>query len=153
PGARRPALLGGAGLVRLAVGSDSDALDLELRGLGDFDASRSNRLALRLAVGGRTVLSDLDDHPPAPDGFDRATVSHNTATINSLNQRENPDLARLPAPGSDLRFFAADPDFQVAVLEDRFAYPTTATRYRRLLIVSAGVQTRYAVEVFDLEGG
>ena len=153
PPNRRPALLGGAGLTRLAVGQGGDALDLELRGLGDLGASRSDRLAIRLAVGGRTVLADLDDLPPTPDGWDLATASHNLAVVDGLNQRESPLAARQPAPGSDILFFAADPDFQIATFEDRYAYPKSAGRYRRTVIVSSGARGRYAVDVFEIRGG
>lgn len=153
PAMRRPVLLGGAGIARLALGEGANALDLELRGLGDFDAPRSNRLALRVAVGGESLLGDLDDQPARTDGFDRASASHNTALIDGLNQRETLDLARIPAPGADIRYYAAAPDFQVAVLEDRFAYPKSATRYRRFVVASSGSRTRYAVDLFDLEGG
>src|SRR5207302_9914422 len=50
---RAPALLGGTGLARLAVGQGADALDVELRGLDSFAPSLIRRQALRLAVGGR----------------------------------------------------------------------------------------------------
>lgn len=148
-----PALLGGAGLARLSIGQGADALDLELRGFGDLDSSRHQRLALRLAVGGRTVLNDLDDHPPLPDGWDRASASHNTVLVDGLNQREAVELARIPAPGADVLFYAADPDFQIATLDDRHAYAHSATRYRQTVAASAGAKGRYAVSVFEVQGG
>jgi hypothetical protein len=150
---RGPALLGGAGLARLSVGSGAEALDLELRGFGDFGGAHSNRLALRLALGGRTMLSDLDDLPPLANGFDRATASHNTVLIDGLNQRETFERARVPAPGANLLFFAADPDFQVATMEDHHAYPQSATRYRHTVLAAAGVLGRYAVSIFEVHGG
>jgi hypothetical protein len=150
---RGPALLGGAGLARLAVGSGANALDLELRGLGGAGSARRSRLALRLAVGGRPVLGDLDDEPPRGDGWDRATASHNTVVVDGLNQGESIDQALAPAPGADVRFFAADPDFQVASLEDRFAYPRSTTRYRETVVAAAGARSRYAVAVFEVHGG
>ena len=133
---RRPVLLGGAGLARLAVGEGADALDLELRGQDSFGAPHFQRLALRLAVGGRTVLGDLDELPPTLTGWDRATASHNTVVVDGLNQRESTAKAAVPAPGGDFRFFAADPDFQVATLDDPRAYPQSTTRYRQTLIAS-----------------
>ena len=153
--ARRPALLGGSGLARLGVGQEADALDVEFRGLGSFGSPRSRRQAIRVAVGGRTLLGDLDDEPPRPDGWDRASASHNTMVIDELNQRETPKLMREPAPGGDFLFFAADPDFQVAVQDDPRAYPqaTSAGRYRQTLIVCSSAQTRYAVSVFEVKGG
>src|SRR5206468_2643821 len=56
--ARRPGLLGGAGVALLSVGEGPDALELELRGIGHYGTPRSRRQALRLAVGGRAVLGD-----------------------------------------------------------------------------------------------
>ena len=61
---RDPALLGGAGLARLAVGRGDDALDLELRGQDSLGGPHFQRQAIRLFVGGRPVLGDLDDLPP-----------------------------------------------------------------------------------------
>ena len=150
---RQPALLGGAGLARLAVGQGGDALDLELRGLGHFGSPRSRRQALRLAVGGRTVLGDLDDQAPRLDGWDRASASHNTVLVDGLNQRETPRLMREVAPGGDFLFFAADPDFQVAVLDDPRSYPRSTTRYRQTVVACSGPKARYAVSVFEVVGG
>lgn len=150
---RRPRLLGGAGLVRLALGSGPDAFDVELRGLGDFDHPRSNRLAVRVAVGGQTLLGDLDDEPPAPDGFDRASASHNTVIVDGRNHRETLDQARVPTPGSDLRFHAATSDFQVAALDDRYAYPESTSLYRQIVVASATGGSRYALSIFQVEGG
>ena len=62
---------------------------------------------------------------------------------------------REPAPGGDFLYFAADPDFQVAVLDDPRAYPRTtlAGGYRQTVIVAAGERTRYAVAIFEVKGG
>ncbi len=150
-----PALLGGAGLARLGVGQGDDALEIELRGMGSFGPTRSRRQALRVAVGGRTVLGDLDDSPPRDDGWDRASASHNTVIINELNQRETPRVMREPAPGGNFAFFAADPDFQVVTLDDPWAYPRTTTPggYRQTVVVCSDARTRYAVSIFEARGG
>ena len=151
-----PALLGGAGLARLSVGQGADALDVELRGMGSFGPTRSRRQALRIAVGGKTVLGDLDDDSPRPDGWDRSSASHNTVIVDELNQRETPRLMRESAPGGDFLFFAADPDFQVAVLDDPWAYPRTLDSpggYRQTVVACSDAKTRYAVTVFEVRGG
>jgi len=152
-GVRSSMLLGGSGLARLAVGTGPNSLELELRGLGDDGTAPTARLAIRVAAGGRPALGDLDDHPPMVDGFDRSTASHNSVLIDGLNHRETPTLARQGAPGANLLFFAADPDFQVALMGDPRAYPSSATRYRHLVLVSAGSRRRYGVSVFEVEGG
>ena len=151
--AEGPMLLGGTGEVRLSVGAGADRLDATLLGSGDDGGPRTRRLALRLGVGGRPVLGDLDDGPPTIDGFDLATASHCAATVDGLNQREDPARLAEPAAGADLLFHAADADLQVATLADRRAYPTSATRYRRTLVAASGPRARYAVEVFEVAGG
>ena len=60
---------------------------------------------------------------------------------------------REPAPGGDFLFFAADPDFQVAVLDDPRAYPRSATRYRQTVVACSGPKARYAVSAFEVVGG
>jgi len=150
---RTPALLGGTGLARLAVGRGEDALDIELRGLDSFAPDSVRRQALRVAVGGRTVLGDLDESPGLPTGFDLASASRNTVVVDGLNQRESPARAREPAPGGNFAFFAADPDFQVVTLDDPRAYPESARRYRQTVVVSAVGRSRYALSVFEAHGG
>lgn len=150
---RTAILLGGAGIARLSVGQGPDSLDLELRGLVDHGQGRSQRLALRVAVGGTPILDDHEDAVPRADGWDRSTASQNTVLIDGLNQRELPELARSTVSPSDVAFFAATPEFQVATFEDRFAYPRASTLYRRTIVAVSDAMNRYAVSVFDVEGG
>ena len=151
--ARRPALLGGAGIARLGVGAGDDALDLDLRGMGDFGNIPSGRLALRVAVGGRTMLGDGEDSASSPWGFDLSTASHNTVLVDGLNQREDIGNLRESAPGSDVLFFAADPDFQAVMMGDRYAYPHSTKIYRQIVIACASEKSRYAVSIFEVRGG
>ena len=146
-------LLGGTGLARLALGQGDDAFDLELRGLDTFGPGRIHRQALRIGVGGKTILGDLDELPGMSSGFDHASVSRNTVVVDGLNQRETLVGARQPSPGGDFVFFAADPDFQVVSLDDPRSYPETTTRYRQTLVASAAGRLRYALGVFEVHGG
>jgi len=150
---RRPVLLGGAGLARLAVGRSATALDLEVRGLDSYSGPHFQRLAMRLSAAGVPVLDDLDECGATATGWDLATASHNTVVVDGLNQRETPLLAGKPAAGSDFLFFAADPDFQVVSADDPRAYPRSASRYRQTLVVTASDHSCYAVSVFEVEGG
>ncbi len=153
PGTRRPSLLGGVGLARLAIGEKGGSLDLEVRGQDNIGAPHFQRQALRLAVGGQLILGDLDEQPPTVTGWDRATVSHNTVVVDGLNQRESLGKASEPALGGDFLFFAADPDFQVLSLDDPRAYPQSTTRYRQTLVAASGAQSSYALSVFEVHGG
>ena len=58
----------------------------------------------------------------------------------------------MPRAGRRRRFlfFAADPDFQVAVLDDPRAYPRSTTRYRQTVVACSGPKARYAVSVFEV---
>jgi hypothetical protein len=150
---RRAGLLGGAGVALLGVGEGADSLELELRGMSHLGSPRSRRQAIRLAVGGRAVLGDLDDLAARPDGRDRASASHNTVLVDGLNQRETLPMMRQPAAGGDFLFYAVDPDFQVAVLDDPRAYPRTVNRYRQTVVACSGPKARYAVSVFEVQGG
>ncbi|WP_435007609.1 hypothetical protein P12x_004874 [Tundrisphaera lichenicola] len=151
--ARKPGLLGGAGIALLSVGEGAGAFELELRGMGLLGSPRSRRQSIRLAWGGRAVLGDLDDLPPRFDGWDRASASHNTVLIDGLNQRETIPMMRAPAAGGNYLFHAADPDFQVAILDDPRAYPKSTTRYRQTVVASSGPKSRYVVSVFEVRGG
>lgn len=153
PSPRTPRLLGGAGVARLAVGEGEDSVDVELRGLPSFGPLAQHRQILKLAVGGKTVLGDLDETNGVPSGFERASASHNTVVVDGLNQRESLALARIPAPGGNVLFFAADPDFQVVTLDDPHAYPESVTRYRQTVLASAVGKSRYALSVFEIQGG
>src|SRR5208337_3033239 len=150
---RRPVLLGGAGLARLAVGRSATALDLEVRGLDSYSGPHFQRLAMRLSAAGVPILDDLDECGATATGWELATASHNTVVVDGLNQRETPLMAGRPAAGSDFLFFAADPDFQVVSADDRRAYPQSASLYRQTLIVTASNRSCYAVSVFEVEGG
>jgi hypothetical protein len=150
---RRPILLGGAGLARLAIGEGQDAIDLELRGPDSYRGAQFARVAIRLAIAGRPVLDDLDERASTGTGWEMATPSHNTVVVDGLNQRETPTAAATPAAGSNFLFFAADPDFQVATVDDPRAYPQSTTRYRQTIILTASRRSRYAVSVFEVRGG
>jgi hypothetical protein len=152
---RHPALLGGAGLARLALGQGQgqNALDIELRGLDTHGEPHFGRQAIRLSIGGHLILGDLDDLPRTTSGWDRATASHNTVVVDGLNQRESIAGARTPAPAGQFLFFAADPDFQVTALDDPNAYPQSTTRYRQTLIAAQAGSIPYAVSVFEVHGG
>ncbi len=115
---RHPVLLGGAGLAHLAVGRSATALDLDLCGFDSYSGPHFQRLALRLSAAGVPILDDLDESAATTGGWELATASHNTVVVNGLNQRETPRQASQPTAGSDFRFFAAAPDFQVVSVDD-----------------------------------
>lgn len=146
-------LLGGAGVAGLSAGSGADQLRLELRGYDALTQPFGGRLSLRLELGGHVLLGDGEESAPRRDGWNEATVAYNVATIDGRNQRETLSAYRNPAPGAISRFHAATETLQVASYGDPRAYPTLATRYRRTAIVASGPRTRYAVDIFEVEGG
>ena len=149
-----PRLQGGAGIARLEVGEGAGALGIDLLGVGEFGEAHARRLGLRVDVGAVPVLGDLDALGPTPSGFERASASHDTLLIDGINQRESYNRLLIPAPGADVLFYAADPDFQVVTFDDRLAYPSSADRYRRTVVASEGpAGTRYAVSIFEATGG
>jgi len=146
-------LLGGAGLARLASGRGDDAFAVELRGLGDDDHPHFDRLGVRLWMGGRERLGDLDFETPTSNGWQWSSASHNLVTINGLNQRETLPRTRNPRPGSDLLYFVAEPDLQLVTMADRWAYPTLASRYRHTLALISDSPVRYILSIFEVVGG
>jgi hypothetical protein len=152
-GPRRPMLLGGAGLALLSVGRDDRSLDVEVRSRDSLTDRRGRRLAFRLSVGGVPLLDDLDERPATANGWDLATASHNAVVVDGLNQRESPQAARIPAPAGDFLFFTPDPDLQVVTVSDRHAYPISTSLYRQTFAVSGWGARRYAVSIFEVNGG
>ena len=150
---RRPLLLGGAGRARLALGEGPGALDVEVCGPDSYSGPHFQRLALRLSLGGIPLLDDLDELGETATGWELATASHNVVVVDGLNQRETPVAARTPSAGSASVFFAADPDFQVVSVEDPRAYPQSTTRYRQTVVATSSARARYALSVFEVEGG
>ncbi len=149
----QPVMLGGAGVARLAVGQAENALEIEVRGLDSYNGPQFGRLAMRLMASSVPLLDDLDDEGRTASGYELATAAHNTVLVDGLNQRETPTLARTPCAGSDFRFFAALPDFQVVSVDDPRAYPHSTRLYRHTVIASASPHCRYAIAVFEVRGG
>jgi len=153
PGRRRPFLLGGAGIAQLVLGEGNRELSVEVRGRDSLSRPRFDRLALRVSIGGVPVIDDLEAHGSTGTGWEVATPSHNLAVVDGLNQRETPQLAGEPAGGSNLLFYAADPDFQVVSFGDPRAYPSSTSRYRRTIVLTQSKGVCYAVDVFEVGGG
>ncbi len=85
-------------------------------------------------------------------GIGRRAATRCSST--ALNQcRETPRLMREAAHGGEFLFFAADPDFQVAVLDDPRSYPRSTTRYRQTVVACSGPKARGTrSRVFDVSG-
>lgn len=148
-----PMLLGGAGVARLEVGEGTPAIRVELNGRGTGAGSAHGRLGLRVAFGGKDVLGDWRDRPASVDGWEQSTVSHSLVAIDGLNQRETIESALRSAPGADLHSYAADSDFQVVAMADRFAYPRSSRLDRRTVIAVADAAVRYVVVIDEVDGG
>jgi hypothetical protein len=144
---------GGRGAAHLVVGSSESRLEIELGDSGTHHPDCVQRLGLGISVAGRRVLSGPSPAASSPRGFERASASGNVVLVNGLNQRESLEELHRPAPPTDVRFFAAQPDLQVACLEDRVAYPAFTSLYRHTIVAIDGPQGAYAVSLFQVEGG
>lgn len=135
---RGPRVLGGSGWARLEAGDGSERLTLDLRGVAGGPTA-STRLALRVFVGGEAVLGDLDDLPARGDGFERSVWSHTTVVIDRTPHGEIAARSAGPPQPSDLAFFAADPDFQVVGMTDRWAYRDREGVLTQVLLITRPV--------------
>jgi hypothetical protein len=147
-------LHGGLGVAHLTAHSrSSPSLTIEMANTGSDHPECQQRLGFTLALGGRRLLGRPPSSADSPRGWDRASASGNLVLVNGLNQRESLAQLHRHTPPSDVRFFAAVPELQVACLEDRSAYPTTTSLYRHTFVTVAGVHGTYGVSLFEVQGG
>ncbi len=144
-------------MARLAVGQRGDALDLELRGMGSVRQSSIEEAGSKAGRWREVVLMETWTTKALGAarcaGIAPRPATTHRARVDGLNQRETPRLMREAAPGGEFNFFAADPDFQVAVLDDPRSYPRSTIRYRQTVVACSGPKARYAVSVFEVSGG
>lgn len=148
-----PFILPGHGIACLGGGSGAGQIQLAVTWGGGYGHSHADVLGVLLLAHGREMLSDLGYTHTAYRGWTQSTVAHNTVVIDRRNQRSN-NMARVPSDGSLRRFDTKDPRVQVISVDAPRAYPDLAKTYRRtIVLVEAGAGERYAVDLFEVEGG
>lgn len=151
--ATEPFLLPALGHACLGGGSRDQQTQFHLTWSGAYGHEHADNLSLLLFAQGREQLSDLGYTHTRYRPWTVASASHNTVVIDGENQafyaRGGP-----PTDGA-LRFFdASDPRVQVVSADGGRGYGGRAKTYRRtLVVVDAGEGRRYAVDIFEVEGG
>jgi hypothetical protein len=147
-----PYLLPALGHACLGGGAGADQTQLHLAWSGGYGHQHADNLSLMLFSHGRELLSDLGYTHTRYRSWTLATAAHNTVVIDGENQSFGSREA--PSDGS-LRFFdAGDPRVQVVSADGERGYPGRANLYRRtLVLVDADGGRRYAVDLFEIDGG
>jgi hypothetical protein len=111
-----------------------------------------DNLALILCAGGRELLSDLGYSHTRYRPWTTLTAAHNTVVIDGTNQAQG--SIDKPTDGTLRWFSARNPRVQALSVDGVRGYPGAASVYRRtLFVIDAGDGNRYAVDVFEVEGG
>jgi hypothetical protein len=145
-------LLPALGHACLGGGTGNQQTQFHLTWSGGYGHDHADNLSLLLFSRGREMLSDLGYTHTAYRAWTLATAAHNTVVIDGQSQAFG--SKRAPTDGS-LRFFhARDSRVQVVSADGIRGYPGLAKTYRRtLVVVDAGEDQRYAVDLFEVEGG
>ncbi len=148
----KPFLLPALGHACLGGGAGDRQTQFHLTWSGGYGHQHADNLSLLLFAGEREMLSDLGYTHTAYRAWTLATAAHNTVVIDGQSQAFGRKEA--PSDGS-LRFFdVQDPRIQVVSADGTRGYPDLAKIYRRtLVVVDAGEGQRYAVDLFEVEGG
>jgi hypothetical protein len=147
-----PYLLPALGHACLGGGSLAEQSQLHLTWSGGYGHEHADNLSLILFQHGRELLSDLGYTHTRQRAWTLATAAHNTVVIDGRNQ--GPAKRGEPTDGSLLYYDARDPRVQVAAADGKRGYPGLAETYRRTVVsVEAGSGRRYAIDLFEVEGG
>ena len=148
----RPYLLPAIGRACLGGGTRKDQTQFHLTWSGGYGHHHDDNLSLLLFSHGREMLTDLGYTHTAYRAWAIATAAHNTVVIDGRNQSEG--SKEMPSDGRLRWFDAKDARVQVISADGTRAYPGLAKTYRRtLVVVDAGAGRRYAVDLFEVEGG
>jgi hypothetical protein len=136
----------------LKSGSNDDPVEFHLTWSGGYGHSHADIVSLLLFSGGRETLSDLGYTHTAYRAWTLATAAHNTVVIDGRSQASGNRQA--PTDGTLLAFDARHPAVQIVRVDGRRAYPDVVRKYERTLVtIDVGQNVRYAIDVFDVEGG
>ncbi len=144
-------LLPGVGFASLQTGSDANRIAAALF-YGQYMGHQHNdRLQLDLFAHRNSLIPDFgypetaDSYDPRRAGFFEHTVSHNTVMVDATNQT---------AARGRLHVFDPGPGVQLVEASAEDTYPGLVSLYRRtLILVDAGPDRAYLVDLFRVRGG
>ncbi|MBN2310918.1 MAG: heparinase II/III family protein [Candidatus Hydrogenedentes bacterium] len=149
PAPARPRLLDGYGMAILNNAADtiSTALYYGYKGgHGHYD-----RLHFSVFAHGQPLMPDLG-YPDFMNGYvpgiytwSKNTIAHNTVTVDATRQLEN--------QAGTVHLFAASPLARVVDIDAPETYPQCTVYRRRLVMIDAGPDASYFVDLFTVEGG
>ena len=148
----KPYLLPALGHACLGGGNGDTQTQFHLTWSGGYGHSHGDNLSLLLFANGQESLSDLGYTHTAYRAWTLATAAHNTVVIDGKNQ----ELGGIKSPtdGQLMFYDATDPRVQIVSATGERGYPGLAKNYSRtLVVVDMGEGRRYAIDVFDVEGG
>ena len=144
-----PYLLPAVGHACLGGGQGAEQTQFHLTWSGGFGHQHADNLSLLAFAYGRELLSDLGYTHTRHRVWSATTAAHNTVVIDGRNQSAH------AGSGGALRWFdVSEPRLQAVSADGERGYPGLARVYRRALMTArSGLQRRYVVDVFEVEGG
>jgi hypothetical protein len=143
----KPYLLPALGHACLGGGRGDAQSQFHMTWSGGYGHQHADNLSLIVFAHGRELLSDLGYTHTRARAWTLATASHNTVVIDGRNQARGSEAE--PSDGN-LRWFDADS----VSADGRRGYRGIARVYRRTLyVIDVGGGRRFAVDVFEVEGG
>jgi hypothetical protein len=143
--ASQPYLLPGLGHGCLAGGQGEAQWQVHLAWSAGQGHQHDDGLSLLLFSQGQEMLSDLGYSHSRDRAWTLPTAAHNTVVIDSLTQ-----VSDRTTYGALRYFDAADPNCQLASVDNPSVYPNRAQTYRRTLVAVGG---QYLVDLFAVAGG
>lgn len=147
----RSTLLPGVGHAWLGKGKGEHQVQVHLHFSGAYGHAHADNLNLMLFAKGKELLSDVGYTHTRYRRWAASTLCHNTVLINEKEQHTD---RRDITDGSLLAFEATYDAMQWVEASGEDVYPGLAEEYRRLvMLVNAGGEDHYVVDVFRVRGG
>ncbi len=147
-----PYLLPALGHACLGGGSSGDQTQFHLTWSGGYGHSHGDNLSLLLFAQEKELLSDLGYTHTAYRSWTLATAAHNTVVIDGCNQSLG--NLRSPTDGSLIDIDLNNSQIQYIHADGKRGYPNLAEVFeRQLVVVDAGAGQRFALDVFQVQGG
>lgn len=145
-------LFPGVGHAWLGRGAGADQAQFHLHFSGAYGHHQADNLNIALFAHGDELLPDIGYTHSRLRGWASSTLGHNTVLIDEREQYTTGDQG--PSDGRLLAWETQHPTVQWMEAAAERAYPGLASLYRRaVMLVEAGGDDVYAVDLFRVEGG